>query len=184
MVVEIQKKNAVSIQNKLGKLARLGLIFIGLCFSGCGHFQPGIGPELPFRSMYVAPVKNSSFCSSLTEIVTPVVLKTLQNRLPCQITNEADCEAVLTIEILSFSDESVVLNPKDTSLTTSFAENIRALCSLISKDQNKVYFKDKIIDADLMLLNEKEFGLSREQAKPQLAENLARKVVESITGLW
>lgn len=158
----------------------LFLFFLG----GCAHYHSGIGPNLAFHSIYVAPIRNSSFFAEISGPLTAEVRNIFSSKFGLALKSKSSADAELAIEITDFSQEASAYSDSDTSKSISIDLEITVKCTLKNISTGEVYFEDQKVMASLDMEKTGDFALSREQAIPELMRILAVKIGALIENIW
>jgi hypothetical protein len=167
-------------------IVRTTLILIALIsfFSGCSSYHLGSGKELPFRKIYVSPVENRSKAPQIKAVVTNLVRERIRQEPGLSLaSSESDADAVLEVDISRY-DRDMSAAAEDTDLAQSYRLGIEASCSLLSSNNGRVYFRNRKVYAKNIAYNNEHITSAQRQNFPALADVLARKIVDEVTGIW
>ncbi|MDR3317512.1 MAG: LPS assembly lipoprotein LptE [Puniceicoccales bacterium] len=159
------------------------LFFILAIIAGCTHYHRGASLEDVAQSIYVEPVKNSSLCPKASSILTPQLIKNIQQNTSLKLTPKEKAQLHLQVEVVDFSQKSSTYNPDDTAQVLSFDLRIAAECTLIDKN-GRLLLDHQRFETSMDLEKEKNFHLLRDQAIPPLMERLARKICAAVVNIW
>lgn len=155
-------------------------------FAGCAHYQLGTGASpLPFRTIYVPPVHNSAALPQAVATFTREVRQAFatDGRVAlAQGVNDAD--VVLTIDLARFNRTFTSVQPNDTALARKFDLNLVAVCSLTDQRNGRALFENHEIRVTRQIFVDDGQNPAEYQVQPQLAAQLADRVVHRVLDVW
>ena len=160
------------------------LISIALVIiTGCSHYKLGDVSSLPFRTIYVAPAKNSSFAPQAQAILTQQVSDALlRSGLKLAGPNQAD--VTLNLEITHYERRVSATQADDTALAESFTLVMDATSTLSHNSLDKLYYSNRPHSASQQTYINDGFQASEYQATPALTQQLADDIANSVTSVW
>jgi len=165
---------------------RLGLIALAASLSGCAHYQLGTGAESPaFRTIYVAPVRNSAALPQAVATFSREIRNAFANDGRVQLASSAGtADAVLTINLTDFDRTFTSVQPTDTALARKFDLKITARCTLEDRRNGRILFADREIHVTRQIFVDDGQNPAEYQVQPQLAAQLADRVIHSVLDVW
>ena len=154
-----------------------------LVLSGCHHYQLGMPSELPFKTVYVAPVENSSFAPQAQAVLAQQVIDALM-REGVKVTDAHRADATLSIELVDYTRTVSATQPEDTLLAQSFAAEIKATAALVDNRSGLVYFSDRLHASSQQVFVDEGFQSSEYQAMPAVLRQLAANIVSTVVSTW
>lgn len=154
-----------------------------LVLSGCHHYQLGMPNKLPFKTVYVAPVKNSSFAPQAQAVLAQQVVDALM-REGVKVTDAHSADVTLSIELVEYTRTASATQPEDTLLAQSFAAETKANATLIDNRSGQVYFADRLHASSQQVFVDEGFQSSEYQAMPVILRRLAVNIVSTIVSTW
>ncbi len=150
---------------------------------GCSHYTLGDTASLPYRSIYVAPVDNTSVAPQAQALVSGQTRTALLNAgMALEPRGRAD--AVLTLTITRYSRTTGATDTTDTMNVRAYDLTLGVKATLTSADGGTTYFKDVELDSTLQILGTDGFTQAEYEIMPILAREIGRKVADTVTTLW
>lgn len=163
------------------------LAFLGLlaCFiAGCSHYHLGGPGELPFKTVYVPPVKNSSFAPQVQAMLTQQVIAKLQEQQAVKIVSSSSADVTLYVTVTDYDRDVASTQASDTFLAESFNLIMVADVTLADNRTGKNLITSRPIEASQQAFVTGGFQPSEYQAMPVLTEEVASKVSDMVTSVW
>ena len=160
------------------------VVLCAMCmFPGCMHYTKGTGTKLPFKKIYVAPVKNDAYAPQAQALLTKKIRTKLANYPGIELTSAPTDGAVLDIKIVSFSEPTDTTGDFDTFREDSVVMSMTVKVSLTNLDGDKIFENAEFSE------NAEEYIASsninvRYQMMPNLLEKLATKICDAISTVW
>lgn len=166
-----------------GQWLLLGLI--GL-MSGCANYQLGTGSDsLPFRTIYVQPVVNTVAQPQAIATFSREIRNAFAQDGRVQLAaNPSQADVVLEIDLADFQRTFTSVQPDDTALARKFDLEVTASCSLRDPSSGKIYFEDHEIAVTRQIFVDDGQNPAEYQVQPQLAAQLADRVVHRVLDVW
>ncbi len=160
------------------------LIAVG-AIAGCAHYRPGDGAELPFSSLYIAPVVDRSLvpraATLLSADLRDAILRRASN--PALAPDAASSDATLAVTLLDLRRGIAATSPSDTALGTAFQVSLHAEITLLKADGTALISR-RAVESSTMVFALGDYAQGEQQAIPALAEALAVRIVNEITQGW
>lgn len=165
---------------------RLSWIAVLALTAGCANYQLGTGADtLTFRTIYVAPVGNSAALPQAVATFSRELRNAFANDGRVQLASSpTEADAVLTIDLARFDRTFTSVQPTDTALARKFDLSITAVCSLTDPRNDRVYFAGREIDVTRQIFVDDGQNPAEYQVQPQLAAQLADRVIHSVLDVW
>ena len=167
----------------LSACAALTAICCALLCSCSNYRLAGTPVHLPFKSVYVQPVKNFSNAPQATNLLTNAISDAISQTPQLSVANAGDADAVLEVEIVDYKKTTYATRTDDTALAAAFKATIVAECTLSTRA--KTIFKKRRVSADAIIYNANANILGNEyQNMPVLTRELGAKIRDAVIGLW
>lgn len=164
--------------------------------AGCQSYQLGSPTPIPFESIYVKPVTNSSYAPQAQALLSSNLREAFisDGRLKL-VRSEEDADIVLLVDITEYSRRSASLDSEDTVVATDFDLFLETEVSLFDQNKGAYLFTDrKILErtntyvdnpyADPTGTDTDDFLQSEYNAMPRLTRGLARKIADEVLSPW
>ncbi len=165
----------------------LAAIFLSLSaallWTGCASYKMGDTRELPFASVYVAPVENHSLAPQAQAAVS-AQLRTALLGGGLALEPRGTANAILQVSLTHYERYASLTSTTDTIVADAYDVTLHAKATLTSADGKTVYFKDLDVSATVQTHGTDSFGQAEYQAMPLLARELGRKIADKVTTLW
>ena len=151
---------------------------------GCSNYRlAGTPINLPFKSVYVEPVKNFSYAPQASNLLTNAISDAISQTPQIKVANKSDADAVLSVTITDYRKTPYATNSKDTALASSYKMYMTASCTLTMG--SKIIFKDRSVRGS-MILNARDgnFINNEYQSMPIITRDLGVKIKDAVIGIW
>ena len=156
-----------------------------LAFSGCAHYRLGSGGKLTFKTLYVAPVVNSSNLPQAIAVVSTELREAFLRDGRVTLVNSADeADAILTVRLIKYSRSATATQANDTGLARKFAVILNTEVSLHDHHADKFIFEKRPVDAVRQVYTDSGQLQSEYQNVPLLAETLAKNIISTTLDVW
>ncbi|MBP7142381.1 MAG: hypothetical protein KBA71_10770 [Opitutaceae bacterium] len=160
--------------------------------AGCGHYVLGTGGTTAFKRIYIEPVANhSSLPQSVAVISTELRDAFVRDGRLTVVNSPEEAEVILSMALGKYGREVATVLPNDTGLARKFNLNLSASITLSTPGSDKVYFKDRPLQATRQLFTDNpqtghfDNQLRAEyQAVPLLAQSLSAAAVSAVLDAW
>jgi hypothetical protein len=151
---------------------------------GCMHYEPSSG--LPFRRIYVAPVKNDSFAPQAQALLTKQLRIKLSKRPELELAESAENAALLEVELVGFDQSVATEMESDTACTKSLDVTLVAFFTLSDVQCGVVryHIKDCKAVASIECHEGGSYRDAKYQSMPRLTDKLADKICDILCNLW
>jgi hypothetical protein len=165
---------------------RLLPIAILLVTAGCAHYQLGSGSgELDFRTIYIEPVQNTAALPQAVATFSRELRNAFaQDGRVALAPNAASADVVLAVDLARFERSFTSVQPADTALARKFDLDIIALCSLEDRRSGQTLFRDQEIAVTRQIFVDDGQNPAEYQVQPQLATQLADRVLHRVLDVW
>ncbi|MEO0796325.1 MAG: LPS assembly lipoprotein LptE [Verrucomicrobiota bacterium] len=150
---------------------------------GCSNYQLGDRVEMPFKSVYVAPIINRSFAPQAEVILANQVIEDL-NRSGQVKTGDKYSDVSLKIILIDYQRGVTATRPQDTQVARAYNLTLTAQVTLINNKTGEVYIERREISTSQQAFTEGGFIQSEYQAMPVLTRKLAQEITEQVLGAW
>lgn len=169
-----------------GAFPAIILLMVTAGLSGCANYQLGTGADtLPFRTIYVQPVHNSAALPQAVATFTREVRNAFADDGRVTLARgTTDADVVLQIDLADFERTFTSVQPNDTALARKFDLNILARCTLADPRTGRVFFENSEIRVTRQIFVDDGQNPAEYQVQPQLAAQLADRVVHRVLDVW
>ncbi|MDR3228887.1 MAG: LPS assembly lipoprotein LptE [Puniceicoccales bacterium] len=170
------------------RLSWLAFFFLVLPLAGCGAYSLGSKSKIPFSTLSLAPIENTAY--------VPQAQALLHTQLADAISQESGLRLVATggaatlhVRIVGYTHSVAATNPDDTALGSSFNIRLTANCTLTDNRTEKPYFTDRRIEVSVVAHSPTgtaagSFSAVEYETLPVLTRDLARRIRDTVTGVW
>lgn len=157
-------------------------LVIALGLSGCYHWgSPG---ELPFATLYIAPVENDTYVPQAQSLVSSQLRKQFLREGRIILDNKDAADAILYTTLTTYTTSTAATQEKETGLPRSFSFGLRAAISLYSVKEQKMLIKKQSVSSSVVTQIDGGAQLAEYQSIPTLAQELALKIKETVLNPW
>lgn len=159
------------------------LILLAL-FSACSTYQLGSGSKLPFKNIYISALENQTQAPQVKSLISTIVRQKFVNdpRLKV-VSTEQQADVILNLALSGF-ERDMSARAEDSDLAQSYKMGMQLKCTLVDADSGRIYFRDRMIHSRVIAYNDQHISRAQSQNFPSLAEDLAKKVLDEVTGVW
>lgn len=184
------KAPATSLRACFDRLATVLLqsavaLCVGGCFAGCASYQLGTGSTKKFATLYIAPITSEALMPQAQALVTTQLREAFIRDGRVTLVNSAEAaDAVLSVNLVSYSRTVAVSRPDDTGLARRFDVTLQARGTLMDNRTKQPYFSQRALDAKRGVFTDSGLVSSEYQALPLLAELIANEAVHAVLDTW
>lgn len=154
----------------------------------CSNYKlAGTPKALPFSSIYVQPVKNTSTAAQAASLLTNAVISSLSQVPELTVESSSDADAILEITLSNYATTMRSSRTNDTALAASYNVELEASCTLRNLRTGDVIFRDRKVKVDNILYaldNSNNFVDTQYQNMPILTRELALRIKDAVIGIW
>ena len=155
---------------------------LSLSLSGCYHWgSPG---ELPFTTLYIAPVENDTYIPQAQSLVSSQLRKQFLREGRIVLDTKDEAEAILYTTLTTYTTSTAATQEKETGLPRSFSFGLSAAISLYSVKEQKMLINQQSISSSVVTQIDGGAQLAEYQSIPTLAQELALKIKETALNPW
>jgi hypothetical protein len=176
----------VSLRRLLPEPMRFVFVLVSLlCLAGCSHYRLGTGSTPAFRTLYVAPVENSTLLPQAREILSTQLRSAFARDGRVTLANSPEAaDATLTLTLNDYRREVAAVRAGDTGLARKFNLILGATATLRDRRTGQNLFEGRALTATREAFTDGGQLQSEYQALPLLADALAAKVVHATLDVW
>ena len=161
--------------------------------SACKSYHLGSPAEIPFKSIYLTPVSNSSYAPQAQAIISAMLRENfIRDARVNVVAKKKTADAILVVDLTEYQRNSTARSQQDTTIADSFDLRLTANVSLLDQKTGTYLFADRPIQATTNAYTNNPYGANRiknyqqseRQAMEQLARDLARKISNEILNPW
>lgn len=160
------------------------LLLASLFCTACSYRLAGTDQPLPFRNLALKQVENNAYVAQATNPLTFQVSNRLLQNPSVNLTDLESADAVLEITIEDYTKRDYARSSIDTALASGNRVTMRVFCSLKDKTSNKYYFKDKEIEATNHIYTKDGLINAEYNNMTVLTDELAKRIVDQVLGVW
>ncbi|MGF1449138.1 MAG: LPS assembly lipoprotein LptE [Opitutales bacterium] len=153
-----------------------------LC-TGCAHYALDTPGELPFRTVYVEPVKNRSYAPQAQELLTRQLITDLRQAGVTTVGSPAGADATLSVTLVDLNRVGLATQADDTGLAASYLLVLEADCTLLARDGTPHFEARRILAREQVFLDSGQQP-AEFQAMPVLTRTLAGNIADAVTSTW
>ena len=165
-------------------LRLMGSLALCAAICGCSNYRlAGTPVDLPFKTVYVKPVKNFSYAPQAANLLTNAISDAISQTPQIRAANAGDADAVLEVEITDYQKRPYATKSTDTALAAAFKVTATAECTLTAGGRS--VFKRRPVSASVILYPRSgDLANSEYQNMPVLMRELGVKVKDAAIGIW
>ena len=153
--------------------------------SSCSHYQLGLGSAPSFRTLYVAPVANTTLLPQSQALLSTRLRETFARDGRISLVNAPEAaDATLTVTIDNYYRDVAAVREDDTGLARKFNLMLGAACTLRDNRTGKAIFENRPISAVREAFTDSGQLQAEYQTLPLLADALAAKVAHATLDVW
>ncbi|MDF9827527.1 hypothetical protein M2447_001625 [Ereboglobus sp. PH5-10] len=172
-------------------LAVMLLLCVGV-FSACSHYRLGSGGNLPFRTIYIAPVENAANIPQGAAIFSAQLRDGFVRDGRLSVVNSAAAaDVTLTVTLERYTRNMTTSRADDSGLARKFDLTVLAVCTLQGANDGKVYFEKRPVSSTRQIFTTPTFDARQSDqlqaeynAMPLLASSLANGVTHAVLDVW
>ncbi len=163
---------------------RLLLFPLLLVLAACQHYHLGNETALPFATLAVVPVLNTSSAPQAGPQLTSALLRDLADRENLALAPQEQAEAILAVQLVEYKIQSTSSRTDDTGLSLGYRVFLTARATLRGPSGN--FFADRTFTAETSIFDPSGRDLINTQIAhlPALIDDLARQIVDAATSAW
>ena len=152
------------------------LLFVG----GCSNYRLGSGSHEIHR-IEILPVRNSATIPGIHGVLQQALVATLNTDKRIRL---EPGDEILEVEVTGYSRKAVTRSTTDALVAGQFRISLVAVCTLRSKDTQKVRFTNRTFTASAILAAAGDLSAEERQILPRLATEIATQIRDASVGSW
>jgi hypothetical protein len=156
-----------------------GLLAVTI-LAGCSAYQLG-GPKPAFRSIEVAPIRNSTARTGTHAVLHGKILEALAGDPRVKV---GPGEAVLETEVTRYQRDGFTTKTGDAYAYTSYRVSFEVRCTLTTDGGKRVLFKDRLFRSIATLQVSGDPAAEELSLGPTLFGDIASQIREASTTAW
>lgn len=162
----------------------LVLTLSSLALCACNYTLEGTAQPLPFKTIAVKQVVNNSYAPQASNPLMTQVCTMLSQTPALTLTSLDEAQAVLEITLDDYTKSVYATRYEDTDMARAITVQLSAKCTLRNLKTGEVIFKDRPFGVKNHIFNDESFLDGEYQNMTTLTGMLARKIVDSVLGIW
>lgn len=162
----------------------LVLTLSSLALCACNYTLEGTAQPLPFKTIAVKQVVNNSYAPQASNPLMTQVCTMLSQTPALTLTSLDEAQAVLEITLDDYTKSVYATRYEDTDMARAITVKLSANCTLRNLKTSEVIFKDRPFSVKNHIFNDESFLDGEYQNMTTLTGMLARKIVDSVLGIW
>jgi len=161
-------------------MKRLLALFAAAALAGCSAYHLG-GPKPAFRTIEVAPVRNSTSRTGTHAVLHEKLLEALSADPRVKI---GAGDALLEAEVTRYQRDGFTTKTGDAYAFTSYRVTFEVRCTLTTEGGKHVLFKDRVFRSTATLQVSGDPAAEELSLGPTLFGDIASQVREAATTAW
>ena len=166
------------------RLINFSILVGALLLCGCNSYQLGPPVNLPFKTVYVAPIKNKSFAPQAHSTLTNQLANAFLSEGVLTLHTKDKANATLSVVVDKYDRGISATDETDSQLARSISASLSAKATLIDNRTGKVYFRDIAFSTSATVYDNAGFQQAEYQVMPILARDLSRKIHQYVISMW
>ena len=161
-------------------MKRLLALLIVAALAGCSGYHLG-GPKLAFRSIDVAPIRNSTARTGTHAVLHGKIIEALAADPRVKI---GSGDAILETEIIRYQRDGFTTKTGDAYAYTSYRVSFEVRCTLTADGGKRILFKDRTFKSLSTLQVSGDPAAEELSLSPTLFGDIASQIREAATTAW
>jgi hypothetical protein len=161
-------------------MKRLLALLIVAALAGCSGYHLG-GPKLAFRSIDVAPIRNSTARTGTHAVLHGKIIEALAADPRVKI---GSGDAILETEIIRYQRDGFTTKTGDAYAFTSYRVSFEVRCTLTADGGKRILFKDRTFKSLSTLQVSGDPAAEELSLSPTLFGDIASQIREAATTAW
>ena len=161
-------------------MKRLLALFAAAVLTGCSAYHLG-GPKLAFRTIEVAPIRNSTSRTGTHAVLHGKILEALSADPRVKI---GAGDALLEAEVTRYQRDGFTTKTGDAYAFTSYRVTFEVRCTLTTEGGKRVLFKDRLFRSTTTLQISGDPAAEELSLGPTLFGDIAAQIREAATTAW
>ena len=161
-------------------MKRLLALLIVAALAGCSGYHLG-GPKLAFRSIDVAPIRNSTARTGTHAVLHGKIIEALAADPRVKI---GSGDAILETEIVRYQRDGFTTKTGDAYAFTSYRVSFEVRCTLTADGGKRILFKDRTFKSLSTLQVSGDPAAEELSLSPTLFGDIASQIREAATTAW
>ena len=161
-------------------MKRLLALLIVAALAGCSGYHLG-GPKLAFRSIDVAPIRNSTARTGTHAVLHGKIIEALAADPRVKI---GSGDAILETEIIRYQRDGFTTKTGDAYAYTSYRVSFEVRCTLTADGGKRILFKDRPFKSLSTLQVSGDPAAEELSLSPTLFGDIASQIREAATTAW
>ncbi len=158
-------------------------LFAGMLWTASCSYSVGGRGKLPFSTIMLAPVENMTDLAQTQATLARNIIDRLNDEAGLEVV-PYNGQAELTVVIADVTRRISLTNSRNTDVASTTTMTVTLDCSLRNMRTGKYYFRNRSISVTSENYMGGQAGLLETQVFPQLARDAARKIRDTVVGVW
>ncbi len=163
------------------------ILFI-IILSGCSHYSLVKSENLPFSTLSIEPVINTSYAPQSQASLSQNIIEAFIKDGTIKIVDRSVSDAHLKVVIVNYDRNLSSTQETDTILGRSFNLNLEATATLTNNKTSENFFSERSFIVGESAFSESSTDNGLQQAEyqtiPILTQSLARKIKDAVLSVW
>ena len=155
-------------------------LFAAAALAGCSAYHLG-GPKVAFRTIEVAPIRNSTTRTGTHAVLHEKILEALSADPRVKI---GAGDALLEAEVTRYQRDGFTTKTGDAYAFTSYRVMFEVRCTLTADGGKRVLFKDRVFSSTATLQISGDPAAEELSLGPTLFGDIAAQIREAATTAW
>lgn len=165
-------------------LVSLCSVVATVALAGCSHYQLGTGAKPTFRTLYIAPVTDTTMLPQARALLSNQLRETFARDGRVMLVNSSEAaDASLDVTIQSFRRDVAAVREGDTGLARKFNLVLEAGCTLRARD-GKTLFGNRPVRATREAFTDSGQLQAEYETLPLLTDALADRILHAALDVW
>jgi len=175
-------------------LASVSLLTLCL-ISACASYKLGTHGSLPFKSIYITPVKQESVAPQAQAIVSAQIREAfIQDGRVRLVSSEEDADVVLDIKLMGYDRRAGARFREDTQFARTFNLTLTAEVDLFDNRSGDFLFSERELSEAISVYSDNPYATNETEqqsyiqaernAMGRIARGIARRIADQVLSSW
>ncbi len=164
------------------KSLQISFLLLGLILTGCAHYQLGDSAKLPFSTLSVDTVTNSSYAPQTQARLNEALRLELAKNPKLALMDNNKGEVILSVEVSGYHREIGATDRNDTGRVRSLDLTLHTRATLRNQ-AGKILYAENFTTSDNFYADAGA-SVAESQALPLLLDRTAAKIAKAVVSVW